>query len=132
MADENENEESQGSSQSQGGGGDQQALDDLTVLSNVDDQSLKGATLNVVRPTEGGGAGLGNLAMANQGGTFTPTVAQKAAVNIGLEVGQETIGIDVTKKSGTSADGSSDGAQGAELQDAVAFGADTTLRAGAP
>ncbi len=68
----------------------QQNLDDLTVLNNVEAPTLGGATLNVVRPTEGGASGLGNLALANEGGTFTPTTSQRAKVNQSADIGVDT------------------------------------------
>ena len=105
MADKNEqNESATGEAQ------EHQAFDDLTVLSNVQEQSLGAAQLNVVRPVEGGASGLGNMALVNEGGTFTPETAQRAQVNVGQDVGTEATSTADARSGGASDNGGTDGA----------------------
>ena len=75
------------------GGEAQQALDDLTVLQNVQDQSMGDARLNVARPTDVSDGALGGLANVQQGSTSNPQVHDVGGivggVNLGLDVAIE-------------------------------------------
>jgi|GEM_PF-2853944 len=61
----------------------QQALDDLTVLSNVGDQSMGEARLNAVRATDLSEGALGTLATIHQGSSGAPVVQQGFAAQTG-------------------------------------------------
>ncbi|RAU20389.1 hypothetical protein CU669_18565, partial [Paramagnetospirillum kuznetsovii] len=75
------------------GDGAHQALDDLTVLQNVQDQSLGDARLNLSRPVDVSDTSLGNLANVQQGSTSNPQVhdigAIAGGVNVALDVAIE-------------------------------------------
>ena len=89
---------------------EEQAFDDLTVLSNIQEQSLGATALNVVRPTEVGGAGIGNLAMVNEGGTFTPETSQRAQVRLLNDVAEESVSASgSTAQGGQGLEGSAGG-----------------------
>ena len=72
-----------------------QALDDLTVLSNVENQSLGNSGLNVMRAVDTTESPLNMLANVHQGETLTPTLqkgvtlggAAVETVDVGIETG---------------------------------------------
>ncbi|MBI3496133.1 MAG: tandem-95 repeat protein [Proteobacteria bacterium] len=68
----------------------QQALDDLTVLQNVQNQNMGDARLNVARSADVSDTQLGNLANVQQGSTGNPQVQ-----NLGGIVGGVNVSLDV-------------------------------------
>ncbi|MGE5503254.1 MAG: Ig-like domain-containing protein, partial [Actinomycetota bacterium] len=69
----------------QGSAGDaQQALDDLTVLSNVQTQSLGETRLTLNRAIDVNDGGMGSLAMVHQGSTSAPSVQTIAQAATGI------------------------------------------------
>ncbi|NFV79450.1 tandem-95 repeat protein, partial [Magnetospirillum aberrantis] len=71
----------------------QQALDDLTVLSNVDDQSMGLTRLNAVRSTDLSDGALGTFATIHQGSTAHPSVQEGFANQTG-EIGSAEVEIE--------------------------------------
>lgn len=67
-----------------------QSLDDLTVLSQISEQRMAAAGLNVLRPADLGGTGLGNLALVHQGSTGNP----QPAPGHGFVGGSAGVGVD--------------------------------------
>ena len=80
--------------QTSGSGEAQQALDDLTVLQNVQNQNLGDSRLNVARPTDVSDTSIGNLANVQQGSTSAPQVQSlggiAGGVNVSLDVAIES------------------------------------------
>ena len=74
------------SDQPAGSANAQQALDDLTVLHNIENQSLGDARLNIARPTDVSDTSLGNLANVQQGSTGAPQVQSLGAVTSGVNI----------------------------------------------
>ncbi|ARJ67779.1 hypothetical protein WV31_20020 [Magnetospirillum sp. ME-1] len=72
----------------------QQALDDLTVLQNVQNQNMGDARLNVARSVDVSDTQLGNLANVQQGSTGSPQVQNlggiAGGVNVAIDVEIET------------------------------------------
>ncbi|OAN43014.1 hypothetical protein A6A04_09975 [Paramagnetospirillum marisnigri] len=85
MADQNDtnspNTENSGSGENA-----QQALDDLTVLQNVENQTLGDTRLNVARPVDVSDTSLGNLANVQQGSRSAPQVQDVGAITGGVSV----------------------------------------------
>ncbi|MBI3444723.1 MAG: hypothetical protein HY055_05070, partial [Magnetospirillum sp.] len=79
----------------------QQALDDLTVQNNVENQSLGDARLNVVRSADVSDTQLGNLANVQQGSTGNPQVQNLGGVSGGINPGLD-VAIDNAKDSAIS------------------------------
>ena len=97
MADENKPE---GSENTDSSASAQQSLDDLTVLSNVSDQSLKGASLNVVRQSDGGGTGgLGNLANVQKSESHDAISSQPTKVERTQDINQDVAAVEAAKQS---------------------------------
>lgn len=69
----------------------QQALDDLTVLSDIGDQNMGETRLNVVRPTDVTDTAFGSLATVHQGSEGAPVTRDLGALQTG-----EAIQTDVT------------------------------------
>ena len=94
MADTNDNANKPTDHNTGTGDGAHQALDDLTVLQNVDSQTLGDARLNVARPVDVSDTSLGNLANVQQGSTSNPQVQDVGGivggVNVALDVAIET------------------------------------------
>ena len=64
----------------------QQALDDLTVLQNVQNQNMGDSRLNVARPVDVSDTSLGNLANVQQGSTSAPQVHDVGGITTGVNV----------------------------------------------
>ncbi|WP_173984410.1 tandem-95 repeat protein, partial [Magnetospirillum sp. SS-4] len=94
MADTNDNANKPADHNTGTGDGAHQALDDLTVLQNVDSQTLGESRLNVARAADVGDTALGNLANVQQGSTSNPQVRDVGGivggVNVALDVAIET------------------------------------------
>ena len=70
----------------------QQALDDLTVLTNVGDTDMGAARLNLSRPVEIDESKLGSLATVHQGSDSAPEVKDGAIITTG-EIATDEIAI---------------------------------------
>ncbi|MGE5503056.1 MAG: tandem-95 repeat protein [Actinomycetota bacterium] len=69
----------------------QQALDDLTVLSNVQTQSMGESRLNQNRSTDINDSGFGSLAMVHQGSTSAPAVSSLPQALAGAGMGTDVV-----------------------------------------
>ncbi|MEW5728597.1 MAG: Ig-like domain-containing protein, partial [Pseudomonadota bacterium] len=88
LPNENENQNQTGSATEA-----QQALDDLTVLTNVGDTDMGAARLNISRPVEVDDAKLGSLATVHQGSDSAPEVKDGATITTG-QIATDEIAID--------------------------------------